>query len=123
DGSAATLRYRFCAHSGDPKTNPPLESHHRRRDFRAGISRPHDLHASSPEVSMRRILTGLTALAVCAYPLPLLASAPPEEPPAEGEEELILDEEDMEAVPDEPTETGPADTSFLDDGDDKDVQD
>ena len=69
---------------------------------------------------MRRILTGLTALAVCAYPLPLLASQPPEEQPPEGEEdgELVLDEEDMEAVPDQPTETGPTDTSFLD-GDDK----
>lgn len=68
---------------------------------------------------MRRILTGLTALAVCAYPLPLLASAPPEEAPPEGDEdgELILDEEDMEAVPEEPAESGPADTSFLDDED------
>jgi len=72
---------------------------------------------------MRRILTGLTALAVCAYPLPLLASQPPEEQPPEGEEdgELVLDEEDMEAVPEEPAETGPANTDFLDDGsDDKD---
>lgn len=62
---------------------------------------------------MRRFLIGLTALAVCAYPLPLLA-APPEEPPPE--DELVLDEGDMEAAPTEPTETGPADTSFLDEG-------
>jgi outer membrane beta-barrel protein len=62
---------------------------------------------------MRRFLIGLTALAVCAYPLPLLA-APPEEPPPE--DELVLDEEDMDAAPTEPTETGPADTSFLDEG-------
>jgi outer membrane beta-barrel protein len=69
---------------------------------------------------MRRILTGLTALAVCAYPLPLLASAPPEEPPPEGEEEeLILDDDDMDAVPDAPAD-GPSDTSFLDDEDDGD---
>lgn len=58
---------------------------------------------------MRRILTGLTALAVCAYPLPLLASAPPEE----EEEDLVLDEEDMDATPTD-TEEGPANTSFLD---------
>lgn len=70
---------------------------------------------------MRRILTGLTALAVSAYPLPLLASQPPEEQPAEGEDdgELVLDEEDMEAIPDQPAEGTPTDTSFLDDGDDK----
>ena len=63
---------------------------------------------------MRRFLIGLTALAVCAYPFPLLA-APPEEPPPE--DELVLDEEDMDAAPTEPTEGGgPADTSFLDEG-------
>jgi len=62
---------------------------------------------------MRRFLIGLTALAVCAYPFPLLA-APPEEPPPE--DELVLDEEDMDAAPAEPTETGPSDTSFLDEG-------
>lgn len=61
---------------------------------------------------MRRFLTGLTALAVCAYPLPLLASQPPEE-----EEELVLDEEDMEAAPAETPTEGPGDTSFLDEGD------
>jgi len=66
---------------------------------------------------MRRILTGLTALAVCAYPLPLLASQPPEE--GEEEDELILDEEDMNAVPEDTGETGPSDTSFLDEGNDK----
>ncbi len=64
---------------------------------------------------MRRILTGLTALAVCAYPLPLLASAPPDD--AEDEDgELVLDEEDMEAVPEDPGDGGPSDTSFLDEG-------
>ncbi len=63
---------------------------------------------------MRRFLIGLTALAVCAYPLPLLA-APPEEPPPE--DELVLDEEDMDAAPTEPTDSGPSDTSFLDEGD------
>lgn len=76
---------------------------------------------------MRRFLTGLTALAVSAFPLPLLASAPPEPappasaPPAsapaeEGEvieDQLVLDDADMEAVPEE-TDDGPADTSFLD---------
>jgi outer membrane beta-barrel protein len=64
---------------------------------------------------MRRILTGLTALAVCAYPLPLLAAPPPpEEQPVEEDPELVLDEEDMEAVPEEQPEGGPSDTSFLD---------
>jgi outer membrane beta-barrel protein len=68
---------------------------------------------------MRRILTGLTALAVCAYPLPLLAAPPPpEEQPVEEDPELVLDEEDMEAVPEEPPKDGPSDTSFLDDGKD-----
>jgi outer membrane beta-barrel protein len=57
---------------------------------------------------MRRILTGLTALAVLAHPLPTLAS-----PPEEGEDELILDDEDMDAVPDQPAEGTPTDTSFL----------
>jgi outer membrane beta-barrel protein len=61
---------------------------------------------------MRRILTGLTALAVCAYPLPLLA-APPE---GEDDGELVLDEEDMDATPVD--DTGPRDTGFLD-GDSK----
>jgi outer membrane beta-barrel protein len=69
---------------------------------------------------MRRILFGLTALAVCAYPLPLLA-APPAEPPPE-EEELVLDEDEMDAAPaEEPAETGPGDTSFLDEGDEGDT--
>jgi outer membrane beta-barrel protein len=62
---------------------------------------------------MRRILFGLTALAVCAVPLPLLAA-----PPVEEEEELVLDEDEMDAAPaEEPAETGPSDTSFLDEGD------
>lgn len=67
---------------------------------------------------MRRFLTGLTALAVCAAPLPALAGQPPEEGEVieDEDDELILDEDDMEAVPDEPT-GGPADTSFLDDDD------
>jgi outer membrane beta-barrel protein len=67
---------------------------------------------------MRRILTGLTALAVLAFPLPTLASPPDDAPPEEGdeEEELILDDEDMEAVPDQPAEGTPSDTSFLDGG-------
>lgn len=76
---------------------------------------------------MRRFLTGLTAMAVLAYPLPLLASAPPEdegdlivEEPAEGEGEgdLVLDEADMEAESDVIEDDGPADTSFLEDEDD-----
>jgi outer membrane beta-barrel protein len=59
-------------------------------------------------------LTGLTAIAVLAYPLPLLASQPPEEG---EEEELILDEEEMEATPEPvPEETGPSNTDFLDEG-------
>jgi outer membrane beta-barrel protein len=61
---------------------------------------------------MRRFLFGLTALAVCAFPLPLLAA-----PPVEEEEELVLDEDEMDAAPVEPTESGPSDTSFLDEGD------
>jgi outer membrane beta-barrel protein len=62
---------------------------------------------------MRRILTGLTALAVCAYPLPLLAA-----PPEEDDDELILDDDDdMEATPDA-GDGGPSDTSFLDGGSD-----
>jgi outer membrane beta-barrel protein len=61
---------------------------------------------------MRRFLFGLTALAVCGYPLPLLAA-----PPVEEEEELVLDDEEMDAAPVEPTDTGPGDTSFLDEGD------
>jgi outer membrane beta-barrel protein len=67
---------------------------------------------------MRRFLTGLTALAVCAYPLPLLASQPPDEG-VDEEGELVLDEEDMEAVPEEPVDEGPADTSFLEDEDEE----
>ena len=63
---------------------------------------------------MRRFLTGLTALAVLAYPLPLLA-APPDDEVSE-DDELVLDEDDMDAVPDEPVDDGPSDTSFLDDG-------
>lgn len=69
---------------------------------------------------MRRILTaltGLTVIAVCAYPVPLLASQAPEE----DEDELVLDDDDMDdmdAVPVE-TDAGPSDTSFLDGGDDK----
>src|SRR5689334_14964570 len=63
---------------------------------------------------MRRFLIGLTALAVCAYPLPLLAAPPPEEPPPE--DELVLDEDDMDAAPAETTDAGPGDTSFLDEG-------
>ena len=73
---------------------------------------------------MRRLLTGVTALAVCAFPIPAVASQPPDEDEViedDGEvieddgDELVLDEDDMEAVPDEPVEEGPADTRFLDD--------
>ncbi len=64
---------------------------------------------------MRRLLPGLTAFAVCAISLPALAAPPPEgETPTEEEGELVLDEEDMEAVPEEPAEDKPNDTSFLD---------
>jgi outer membrane beta-barrel protein len=69
---------------------------------------------------MRRFLTGLTAFAVCAYPLPLLASAPPDEGEV-IEDELVLDEDDMDAVPEEPGDDAPSDTSFLDEGDDDDT--
>jgi outer membrane beta-barrel protein len=68
---------------------------------------------------MRRILTGLTALpviAVCAYPLPLLASPAPDD----EEDELVLDDDDMDAVADD--STGPSDTSFLDGGDKPEVE-
>lgn len=65
---------------------------------------------------MRRFLFGLTALAVCAVPLPLLAA-----PPVEEEEELVLDEDEMDAAPVEPTDTGPSDTSFLDEGEGEDT--
>jgi outer membrane beta-barrel protein len=65
---------------------------------------------------MRRILPGVTTLVVCALSLPALAAPPPppEEPPVE--DELVLDEEDMDAVPEEtpPGEEKPDDTSFLD---------
>ena len=72
---------------------------------------------------MRRFLTGLTAIAVLAYPLPLLASQPPEDEGeliVDEEDELVLDEDDMEAAPEVIDDGGPADTSFLDDdsGDD-----
>jgi len=62
---------------------------------------------------MRRILPGATILVVCALSLPALAAPPPEEQP---EDELVLDEEDMEAAPEDPGDSGgkPGDTSFLD---------
>ena len=68
---------------------------------------------------MRRFLTGLTALAVLAYPLPLLANQAPEEGGdlvVDEEDELVLDESDMDAAP-EVVDEGPTDTSFLDDDD------
>ncbi len=61
---------------------------------------------------MRRFLPGVTTLVVCALSLPALAAPP--EPEPDPEEELVLDEEDMDAVPEEPTEDKPDDTSFLD---------
>ena len=70
---------------------------------------------------MRRFLTGLTALAVLAYPLPLLANQAPEEEGdlvVDEEDELVLDEDDMEAAP--VVDEGPTDTSFLDDDDGSD---
>ncbi len=68
---------------------------------------------------MRRFLTGLTAFAVCAFPLPALAGQPPDEGEVieDDDGELVLDDDDMDAVPEEPTSDGPTDTSFLD-GDD-----
>ena len=70
---------------------------------------------------MRRFLSGATVFAVCALPLPALAAQPPDEEDvviddSEDDGELVLDEDDMEAAPDE-TGDAPVDTSFLDDGD------
>ena len=77
---------------------------------------------------MRRLLTGPAAtLAVCALLIPRLAfagnhdseppaegDAPAEAAPAEEEDELVLDEDEMEAAPEEaPAEA--TDDSFLDD--------
>lgn len=69
---------------------------------------------------MRRLFPGLSALAVCAFSLPALAAQPPDEEPVE--DELVLDEAEMEAAPEEQPTDQPTDTSFLDGGTEADAE-